>query len=56
MFTDLYERLTSRKFLLTLAALITLAANRQWTQLVAALVGYLGVEGTSDIVKAVKGR
>lgn len=35
--------LLSRKFLLAVAALTTLAAARQWPEFVAALLGYLGV-------------
>lgn len=42
------QKLTSRKFLLSLAALITLAANHQWTEFVATLFAYLGAQGWVD--------
>lgn len=40
---SLLIRLTSRKFLLALAGLITLAANRQWVEFTVLLGGYLGI-------------
>lgn len=49
-FSELVQRFTSRKFLLTLAAGLTLAANQQWTELVILITGYTGFEGTKDIV------
>lgn len=53
---DFLLRLTSRKFLLALAGLIVLAANREWTLFVTTLLGYAGVEGASDVAKVVKGQ
>lgn len=47
---DFISRLTSRKFLLTLGTSFTLAANDQWTALVAALTAYLASEGGADVV------
>ena len=45
---ELIKRFTSRKFLLTLAGALTLAANQQWTELVVLLTGYTGIEGLAD--------
>lgn len=39
---------TSRKFLLAVAALATLAANKQYPEAVAVVLGYIGVEGVAD--------
>lgn len=41
-------RLTSRKWLLTLAVTGILAANRAWSELVQVTVGFLAVEGGAD--------
>jgi hypothetical protein len=43
-------RLTSRKFLLTLAGFITAVANEEWVAAVTIVLGYLGVEGANDII------
>jgi hypothetical protein len=40
---DLLTRISSRKFLLAAAAAVTLAANRQWTEFTALVLGYLGL-------------
>lgn len=45
---DFIKRLTSRKFLLTVAAALTLYANKQYTELAAVVLGYIGVEGYGD--------
>ena len=46
---ELLKRLTSRKFLLAVAAALVFYANGQWAELVAVILGYLGVEGGADI-------
>ncbi len=51
---DLIQRLTSRKFLLTVAAALVLVANQQWVELVALLGGYMGVEGAGDLFDRVQ--
>lgn len=48
---DLYYKFTSRKFLLTLAAALVLYANKQWTELVLLISGYMGIEGVADAVE-----
>jgi hypothetical protein len=48
---EFLSRLTSRKFLLTLGAVITAIANDEWVAAVTIVLGYLGVEGVNDIVK-----
>jgi hypothetical protein len=45
-------RLSSRKFLLTVAAALTFYANKQYMELAITIVTYLGVEGSSDLVSA----
>jgi hypothetical protein len=45
---DLIERLTSRKFLLTVSTALVLIANKQWDMLVLMVGGYVGVEGIGD--------
>jgi hypothetical protein len=45
---NFFLRLTSRKFLLTLAAALILVANEQWTELVILVSGYMGIEGIGD--------
>lgn len=55
MFEELFQRLTSRKFLLALAAFITAAANGEWTAAVGVVVAYLGVEGAADVSERLKG-
>ena len=47
---DFIKRLTSRKFLLAVAAMLTAAANNQWHVLVISALGYLGSEGAADVV------
>jgi hypothetical protein len=46
--SDLGKRLTSRKFLLAVAALIVCVANANVPGAVAVVLGYIGVEGASD--------
>lgn len=43
--------LLSRKFLLAVATIAGLLANKQYTETVAVLLGYLGVEGTADAIQ-----
>lgn len=45
---DFFMRLTSRKFLLTVAAACILAANNQWAEFVVLVSGYMGIEGLGD--------
>lgn len=47
---DFIKRLTSRKFLLTVAAAVNFYANKQYTEMALVVLAYLGVEGGSDIV------
>lgn len=47
---DFVKRLTSRKFLLGVAALLTLAANDQWHMFALTALGYMGAEGVPDAV------
>lgn len=49
---DFLKRLSSRKFLLALAASITFYANKQYTELAATIITYLAAEGSSDVVGA----
>ena len=42
------ERFTSRKFLLSLGAFLTLVANGQYTEAVAVVVAFLAVQGAAD--------
>lgn len=51
---DLLQRLTSRKFLLALATLITLAANKQWAEFTAASITYVLAQGGVDAAQAIK--
>lgn len=53
-FGELIQRLTSRKFLLTLSGASLLAANSQWDQLVILLATYTGFEGAADVYSRVK--
>jgi hypothetical protein len=48
---DLGKRLSSRKFLLAVAAAATLMANRPWLEAVAVIATYLGIEGVGDAVE-----
>lgn len=50
---EILKQLLSKKFLLAVAGLITLAAYREWAQFVIVLLGYLGVQGASDITDSV---
>lgn len=45
---DLVKRLTSRKFLLTLAAFATLCAEKQYVAAAGVIAAYLGVQGVAD--------
>ncbi len=47
---DFVKRLTSRKFLLTIAACITFYVNGQYTELAATLITYMIAQGSSDAV------
>jgi hypothetical protein len=47
---DFLRRLSSRKFLLTVAAGLTFYANKQYTELAGTVVTYLLAEGSSDVV------
>jgi hypothetical protein len=46
--------LMSRKFLLTIAAVATLLANKQYPEAAAAVVAYLTAEGAADVVERAK--
>ena len=48
---DVLLRLTSRKFLLALAAFIAAAANGEWNAAIGIVIAYLGVEGGSDLAE-----
>lgn len=52
--SDLVSRLTSRKFLLAVAAFLTAVANNEIGAAVAVVIGYLGAEGATDYAKASK--
>lgn len=47
--------LTSRKFLLSVAAFITLLANEQYPEAVAVVLGFVGMEGAADVASRVRG-
>lgn len=51
---DFLKRLTSRKFLLAVAAFITAVANGEVVAAVSVVLGYLGVEGATDFKNAGK--
>lgn len=51
---DFITRLTSRKFLIALATMATLAANKQWTEFTAAGITYVVAEGGTDAARAYK--
>ena len=53
--TEFLKSLLSRKFLLALAGLLTLVANKQYPEAVTVLLGYLGVEGAADVATRVTG-
>jgi hypothetical protein len=44
-------KLTSRKFWLTVASLITFVALGQYTQAAVVVLGYLGIQGLADSKK-----
>lgn len=52
---DFIKRLSSRKFLLTVAGCLTLYANQQYTEAAATLIIYVLAEGGKDIAFAYKG-
>jgi len=49
-FKTFAKSLLSRKFLLALGSTATLIANKQYTEAVAVVLGFLGVEGYADVV------
>lgn len=53
--SDLFHRVTSRKFLLALFGAGTLAVNQQWTEFVGVITSYLVAEGAGDAVERFKG-
>jgi hypothetical protein len=52
---DLIQRLTSRKFLLALGGAIVCYANKDFTGLTAIVLGYLAINGATDIASTIKG-
>lgn len=52
MIKDLITRLTSRKFLLALAAFATLCAAKEYVAASAVVAAYLGVQGVNDFRNA----
>lgn len=51
---DFINRLSSRKFLLAVATMATLAANKQWPEFTAAALTYVLAEGGTDAARAYK--
>jgi len=51
---DFLRSLFTRKFLLALGTTLMLIANGQYTEAVAVVIGYLGVEGAADAVSRAK--
>lgn len=47
---DFFQRITSRKFLITIGGLVAAAGARQWNEFSAILIGYLVSEGAGDVV------
>lgn len=47
---DFIKRLTSRKFLVAVSAMLAAAADGQWHVFIIAALGYLGSEGLGDAV------
>jgi hypothetical protein len=47
---DFIKRFTSRKFLVTVSAMLAAAADNQWHVFIIAALGYLGSEGLGDAV------
>jgi hypothetical protein len=52
--TEFIKRLTSRKFLLAVAAFLTAIANGEILAACAVAIGYIGVEGAKDYADAGK--
>jgi hypothetical protein len=52
MIKDLLNRLTSRKFLLTVAAFATFCASKQYVAAAGVVAAYLGVQGVTDFRSA----
>lgn len=52
---DMFQRATSRKFIITVIGLATLGSNGQWTEFTALILGYLTAEGAGDVVERFKG-
>lgn len=50
---DIFLRMTSRKFLLTVASALILVANQEWAYLVVLISGYMGIEGVGDAAERV---
>jgi hypothetical protein len=46
--SDFLNRLTSRKFLLAVAAFLTAVANNEWNAAIAVVVAYIAGEGYVD--------
>jgi hypothetical protein len=51
---EFFLRLTSRKFLLAVAAFIVAAVNQEWYMALGVVLGYLGVEGAGDIADRIR--
>jgi len=51
---EFLRSLLTRKFLLALGTTLVLVANGQYTEAVAVVIGYLGVEGAADAVSRAK--
>ena len=52
---DLFQRVTSRKFIVAVLGAITLASNGQWNEFTLLILGYLTAEGAGDVVERFKG-
>lgn len=48
------QSLMSRKLLVTCLGVFLLYQNHQYTEMVAVILGYVGVQGASDLVKSYK--
>ncbi len=51
---DFIKSLFTRKFLLALGTTLVLVANGAYTEAVAVVIGYLGVEGAADAISRAK--
>ena len=51
---DFLKSLLSRKFLLALGTALVFIANGAYTEAVAVILGFIGVEGAADTVARVK--